>query len=94
MPDSVKTQLLNQRCSGMEEQIACCVFLAGGMLQPHRFPQGEMTTLGLETPIPVAPEDISLQFQSYVNAFLGHSVLSMNVDFCISFCTDKLKLYC
>ena len=56
--------------------------------------QGKMTTLGLETPVPVAPEDISLQFQSCVNAFLGHNVLSMNVDFCISFCTDKLKLYC
>ena len=56
--------------------------------------QGERTTLGLQTPIPVAQEDISLQFQSCVNAFLGHNVLSMNADFCISFCTDKLKLYC
>ena len=56
--------------------------------------QGEMTALGRQTPIPGAQKDVSLQIQSCVNAFLGHNVLSMNVDFCISFCTDKLKLYC
>lgn len=26
--------------------------------------------------------------------FLGHNVLSKNVDFCICFCTDQLNLYC
>ena len=54
--------------------------------------QGEMTTLGLQTPVPGAQEDVSLQFQSCVNAFLGHNVLSENVGFYIHFCTDQLKL--
>ena len=52
-----------------------------------------MTALGHQTPIPGAQEDISLQLQSYVNAFLGHNVLSVNGDFCICFCTDQLKLH-
>ena len=56
--------------------------------------QGEMTALGRQTPIPGAQKDVSLQIQSCVNAFLGHNVLSVNVDFCIPFCTDPLKLYC
>ena len=37
---------------------------------------------------------MSLHFQSCVNPFLGHNVLSKNVDFCICFCTDQLNLYC
>ena len=55
---------------------------------------GEMTALGRQTPIPGAQKDVSLQIQSCVNAFLGHNVFSVNVDFFISFCTDPLKLYC
>ena len=53
-----------------------------------------MTALGRQTPIPGAQKDVSLQIQSCVNAFLGHNVFSVNVDFFISFCTDPLKLYC
>ena len=52
-----------------------------------------MTALGHQTPIPGAQEDVSLQFQRCVNAFLGYNVLSMNDDFYICFCTDQLKLF-
>ena len=53
-----------------------------------------MTAFAHQTPNPSVQKDVSLQFQSCVNAFLGHNVLSVNVDFCIPFCTDPLKLYC
>ena len=53
--------------------------------------QGEMTALGHQIPIPGAQEDISLQFQSCVNAFLGHNVLSVNVDFCYVFLPKSAK---
>ena len=50
--------------------------------------QGEMTVLGRQTPFPGAQQDVSLKIQSCVNTFLGHNVLSVNVDFCICFSTD------
>ena len=43
--------------------------------------RGEMTAFACQIPNPNAQKDISLQFQSHVNTFLGHNVLSVNADF-------------
>ena len=65
-------------------QVECCNYTG--------FPRGK-DCFGISDPIPSAQEDVSLLFQSCVNAFLGHNALSVNVDFCICFFTDQLKLY-
>ena len=86
--DSLKIQLLNQSCSGMEEQNEPVVFFWQMGCCNYTVSQGEMTVLGRQTPFPGAQQDVSLKIQSCVNAFLGYNVLSVNVDICICFSTD------
>ena len=72
---------------------ACCVFLQVGCCNYTGFTRGNdcfWTSYANSR----FTKDISLQFQSCVNAFLGQKVLSMNVDFCSSLYPDQQKLYC
>ena len=92
-PNILKSQLLQEVVLGLKSRMSLCIFLAGYMLQLYRFHR-QMTAFERHTPIPSSQKHVSLQFQSCVNAFLGHNVFSVNVDFCIPFCTDPLKLYC
>ena len=66
------------------QQVGCCKY-TGFM--------GEMTAFAHQTPNPSVQKDVSLQFQSCVNAFLGPNVLSVKKGFCMCFNTDHLNLY-
>ena len=62
---------------GLKSRMSLCVFLGRVDAATIQVSQWKWR----HTPIPGSQKHVSLQFQSCVNSFLGHSVQSVNVDF-------------
>ena len=75
---------------GLKSRMSLCVFLGRVDAASIQVSQWKWR----HTPIPGSQKHVSLQFQSCVNSFLGHSVQSVNVDFSAYFYPEQLKLYC
>ena len=86
--DSLKSQLLTKAVLEFNSRMSLLCFSGRLDVANTQVSQGEMTTFARQTPNSSAQKDVSLQFQSYVIAFLEHNVLSVNLDFCICFNCD------